>query len=66
MRNAAAADTVTAIRTGSAATPMSVAADKATGITISAVAMFEISWPSTAVSTNSPSSNAYGPASPPR
>ena len=37
---------------------MSVAAEIATGITISAVAVLLISWPSTAVSTKSPSSSA--------
>ena len=42
----------------------SAAAERATGITISAVAMLLISWPSMAVSTKRPSSSAYGPASP--
>ena len=43
---------------------MSAAAESAIGITISAVAMLLISWPSTAVSRNSPRSRACGPASP--
>ena len=64
VRKDAAAETATAIRTGSAETSISAAADSATGITISAVAMLEISWPSAAVSRNRPSRSACGPASP--
>ncbi len=43
---------------------MPTAAAMATGIMISAVAVFEISWPITAVTTNRPASSANGPASP--
>ena len=46
VRNEAAAATVTHISTGLAETSMSAAAETATGITISAVAMLLISWPS--------------------
>ena len=49
-----------AISTGFGETSMSAAAEIAIGITISAVAMLLISWPSTAVSRNSPSSSACG------
>ena len=64
VRKEAAADTATAISTGRGETPISVAAETAIGITIRAVAMLLISWPSTAVSRNRPSSSASGPASP--
>ena len=54
VRKAAAAATATAISTGFAETSISAAAESAIGITISAVAMLLISWPSTAVSRNEP------------
>ena len=64
VRNEAAAATVTAIKAGRTDTPMSTAAERAIGITISAVAVLLINWPSVAVSTKSPMSSAYGPALP--
>ena len=60
----AAAATQTDISTGRTSTPISVAAAAPIGITISAVAMLLISWPKTAVTTNSPTSSPYGPSPP--
>ena len=54
----------TPIRSGFAETSSSAAAEIATGITISAVAVLLISWPSTRVRRTSPSRSACGPASP--
>ena len=64
VRKAAAAATVSDIITGRTEMPRSPAALIAIGIMMSAVAVFEISWPKTAVITKSPSKRAYGPASP--
>ena len=64
VRNDAAAATATVISNGRAETPSSAAAETAIGITISAVAELLMIWPSTAVSTNRPSSSACGPAPP--
>jgi hypothetical protein len=54
VRNAAAAETATAVNNGLGETSSSPPAETAIGITIGAVAMFEISWPSTNTSTTSP------------
>ena len=62
--SAAAAATLTAISTGRGDTPISTAAATAMGMTMSAVAVLLMSWPSTAVSRKSPTAGAYGPASP--
>ena len=63
--SSAAADvTATDISTVFGEMPMPWAAVSAIGITISAVAMLLINWPSTAVRTNNPASSAYGPPSP--
>ena len=45
-------------------TPVSAAAAAPIGITINAVAVFEINWPRTAVSRKIPTRSAYPPASP--
>src|SRR5262245_52072707 len=61
---AAAHDTDTARSTGLAATPRSAAADRAMGITISAVAVLLIMAPNPTQITNTPSRSAHGPAPP--
>ena len=52
------AATFTAMSTGRADTSSSAAAETAMGMTIRAVAVLEMSWPSTATSTNSPTRRA--------
>src|SRR6188508_2685870 len=64
VRNDAAAATVTLIRTGWGEMPSSMAAAAAMGMTMSAVAMLLMSWPSVAVMRNRPASSATGPNGP--
>lgn len=64
VRKAPAAAMVSDIITGRAEIPISAAAERAMGIMISAVAVFEMSWPKTAVIAKRPPSRACGPASP--
>src|SRR5262245_45732604 len=64
VRKEAAAATVTPISSGRTETWVSAAAEMATGMMISAVAVLLINCPTTTVNTNSPMSRAYGPLSP--
>ena len=64
VRNDADAATHTLIRTGRAEMSSWLAADTATGIITSAVAVLLISWPNATVTMNSAISSTVGPASP--